>query len=45
MPLPGQEPTGFLNTASADYFRTLRIPLQRGRSTLASIARMRHLSR
>jgi putative ABC transport system permease protein len=30
-PLPGQEPTAFLNTATTDYFRALGIPLRRGR--------------
>jgi putative ABC transport system permease protein len=31
VPLPGQEPTAFLTTATADYFRALGIPLRRGR--------------
>jgi putative ABC transport system permease protein len=30
-PQPGQEPTAFLQAASADYFRTLGIPLRQGR--------------
>ena len=30
-PLPEQEPTAFLNTATDDYFRALGIPLRRGR--------------
>jgi putative ABC transport system permease protein len=30
-PAPGQEPTAFLNTASSDYFRTMGIPLRKGR--------------
>jgi predicted permease len=30
-PRSGEEPTAFLNTATADYFRTLGIPLRQGR--------------
>jgi predicted permease len=30
-PLPGQEPTTYLNTASSDYFRALGIPVRSGR--------------
>ena len=44
-PLPGQEPTAFLNTATDDYFRTLGIPLRRGRFYTRFDRRMRRLLR